>query len=123
MSRLHAARSGRRHRCREEHWSNIQLPQVELSTPDAATKVVTSCERKSALPQTGFGASGMWKRRDEEKGEEKSRKEDIWWTSGEQATQDLQYRTASGRTEDAQARVRISRGVRKTKTKQTRAAQ
>ena len=46
MSRLHAARSGRRHRACQVHWSTIQLTRVELSTPDAKTKIVTSCERK-----------------------------------------------------------------------------
>ena len=48
-------------------------------------------------------------------GREEPGEQDIWWTSGGQATEDLLRRTTSGRANDAQARVKCSRGVRKTR--------
>ena len=54
-------------RCREGHWSNIQLTRVELSTPDAAIEIASEKVNAATLPHLGFGAGGVWKRRDEER--------------------------------------------------------
>ena len=75
---------------------------------------------KTALPQLGFGAGGVWKRRDEEKGE-KRRAERRHLVDKRQ--QDLQQRTASGRTKEAQVQNKLSRSVKQTKLEQLRATQ
>ena len=55
------------------HWSNIQLTRVELSTLDATTRIEESCRRRNtALPQLGFGAKGVWKSRDKERGKRRA---------------------------------------------------
>ena len=82
------------------HWSNIQLTRVELSTPDATTKIGEK-RRNTALPQLGFGAEGVWKSRDKERRKRRAGRK----TSGGQSdrrstTQDNQWtsrRRASSR--------------------------
>ena len=81
-------------RCCIAHWSNIQLTRVELSTPDAAIEITSEKVTTSTLPHLGFGARGVWKRRDRKiVGREEPRK-----TSGGQAT----TRSTTGQPVDGQ---------------------
>ena len=55
------------------HSSNLQLTRVELSTREATRGIDKSRKEKlvnTALPQSGFGAEGARKSRDEDRGRE-----------------------------------------------------
>ena len=89
-------------RCREGHWSNIQLTRVELSTPDAAIEIASEKVTASTLPQTGFRASGVWKRRDKENSGKRRAEEDIWWTLRQRSTIEDNQWTDKGRASSKQ---------------------
>ena len=84
MSCLHAARSGRRHRARQVHWSNFQLTRVELSTPDAKTKIVTRCERKPRFHKLVSELVACGRDETRKGGREEPRR--LHWTSDKRTT-------------------------------------
>ena len=85
-------------------------------------QIGTAAKKKVIQPRFHNLVSEL-RRREEESGQGKEEETSQRTTFGGQSDKHLQRRTTIGRAKDAQAQNQFSRSVKKTKTKETRAAQ